>query len=501
MRFAVFLALGAGCAAAVPAHDVLSQTSLLKGKRKMNLLQEVPGLVPLPSAAKVAGLDTNNIQGDILVGMKKKQERFIFWTINDPARFKSTLRAFIVPQITSVQQLLSTTTQPLVALNVAFSQTGLQALNITDNLSDAAFSRGQFADANALGDPDPTKNGTAWVDAFRGTNIHGVFLLASDNATLLDAQEVVVNSSMGSAISVVYTLQGSIRPGPQAGHEAFGYLDGVSQPHVDGFGTAFPGQQTIDPGVILVGEQGDSLSAKRPAWTTDGSFLAFRQLKQLVPEWNKFIASSAPGVPGLTHAQSVALHGARLVGRWKSGAPVDLSPLVDNATLGADPTLNNNFDYTHQGFDLSSDQSHCPFASHVRKTRPRADLDAAPNSIIRAGIPYGPEVTDDELTSATSTLDRGLAFVSYQSQIAKGFRFIQASWANNEKFSFGKNDTTPGFDAVIGANRGGQRFMSGYDINDASKDLSLLTDFVVSKGGEYFFSPSISALRDFITAP
>ena len=59
---------------------------------------------------------------------------------------------------------------------------------------------------------------------------------------------------------------------------AFGYLDGVAQPHIDGFGQAFPGQLTIDPGVILVGETGDTASSRRPSWAKDGSFMAFRQL-------------------------------------------------------------------------------------------------------------------------------------------------------------------------------------------------------------------------------
>lgn len=157
--------------------------------------------------------------------------------------------------------------------------------------------------------------------------------------------------------------------------------------------------------MIIIGEKGDAIRGKRPTWTKDSSFLVFRQLwvalivslvsaftlsrrEQLVPEWNKFIATVAPDVPGLTRAQSVALLGARMIGRWKSvriilpcrtndllmylqGAPVDLSPRVDNATLGADPTANNAFDYKHgDAFDFASDQSHCPFAAHIRYSRP-----------------------------------------------------------------------------------------------------------------------------------
>nr|WAW38277.1 DyP-type peroxidase [Auricularia auricula-judae] len=437
---------------------------LLNTKRRVNMLQNIPGQVPLPLASAVVSLNITNIQGDILVGMKKKQELFYFFSINNASSFRQKLHANVAPQITSAQQLLSTSTQPVVALNIAFSQTGLRTLGVTDNIADPSFGRGQFAEANSLGDPD---QGAGWLQPFQGTAIHGVFLMASDNQTLLDAQVAVLETRMGTD---------------------------MTRPHIDGFGQAFPGQLTVNPGVILCGETGDSLASRRPAWMKDGSFMAFRQLQQKVPEWNRFIASNAPNVSGLTRAQSVTLMGARLMGRWKSGAPVDLSPLFDNATLGADPKLNNNFDYTHAGSNIDSDQTRCPFGAHVRKTRPRADLSAPDNSIMRAGIPYGPEVTDDELTAATSTLDRGLAFVSYQSQIAKGFRFIQTAWANGQNFPFGKSEQ-PGFDPVVGANRGRARLMSGYNVSNTAQELSLQTDFVISKGGEYFFVPSISALR------
>ena len=59
-------------------------------------------------------------------------------------------------------------------------------------------------------------------------------------------------------------------------------MDGIAQPAVKGFTTDVrPGQPLIDPGLFLLGEDGDSSS--RPAWAKDGSLMAFRQLQQLVP--------------------------------------------------------------------------------------------------------------------------------------------------------------------------------------------------------------------------
>lgn len=104
--------------------------------------------------------------------------------------------------------------------------------------------------------------------------------------------------------------------------QVFGYLDGIGQPAIAGFNVdPVPGQLVVNPGVILVGEQGDTAIASRPSWAKDGSFLVFRQLKQLVPEWNNFLTAKAPSVAGMTQTQSAELLGARIVGRWKSVSP------------------------------------------------------------------------------------------------------------------------------------------------------------------------------------
>ena len=47
--------------------------------------------------------------------------------------------------------------------------------------------------------------------------------------------------------------------------------------------------------------------------------------------------------------------------------------------------------------------------------------------IMRSGIPFGPEVTDEERASHKTEFVRGLAFVCYQSNLTTGFQFIQNS--------------------------------------------------------------------------
>ena len=73
------------------------------------------------------------------------------------------------------------------------------------------------------------------------------------------------------------------------------------------------GQDTISQGVILLGRNGDPVKS-RPPWAKDGSFLVFRYLSQLVPEFDAFKKETATQL-----SLDEETLGARLMGRWKSG--------------------------------------------------------------------------------------------------------------------------------------------------------------------------------------
>jgi Dyp-type peroxidase family len=198
-------------------------------------------------------------------------------------------------------------------------------------------------------------------------------------------------------------------------------LDGVSNPAVAGISEDLSTQGPVKPGVILLGRDGDAQQAERPGWAKDGSFLAFRFLQQLVPEFDRFLELNAPRVndPAVNTAE---LLGARFTGRWKSGAPIQVTHLQDDPELAADRTRNNVFTFD-QG-----NQEKCPFAAHVRKMNPRGDIpiDAInQHKVMRRGIQYGPEVDDQERKEHKTEKDRGLLFVSYQSNLGNGFRFLQ----------------------------------------------------------------------------
>ncbi|KAF8596549.1 Dyp-type peroxidase [Ceratobasidium sp. AG-I] len=473
---------------------------------------------PLPPTAPDASVvDVENVQGDIIFGLPKKKEEFVFFVITDVAKFKAALKHLkvsttgdVIRALKAIKEVKGEEPEKLITLpllNISFSQTGLTALGIKDSIGDPAFAAGQLADAQLLGDEgqvdDEGKFDPSWETAFKG-QIHGVLLFTGESWKTANGIAKETLKAFGKSIRVVYTLKGSVRPGAEKGHEHFGWEDGISNPAVKGIVTQLPGQRVIRPGVVLLGKEGDPV-ASRPSWAVEGSFLAFRQLEQLVPEFHKFLTDNPIDLPGLPREKGSELLGARLVGRWKSGAPIQLAPLEDDPVLAKDPQRNNDFVYPQDTGDAG--QVACPYAAHIRKTNPRNDLDFVPVdptkpgpveglSIPRSGIPYGPEVTFEENEESLTEHERGLAFVSYQSALNdgtadKGFRFIQRSWANSPTFPPRKS-VTPGFDPIVGQKNGEPRETLG---SAAGSQLTMPRDFVVSRGGEYFFSPSIKALK------
>ncbi|KAF6747547.1 peroxidase TAP [Ephemerocybe angulata] len=408
---------------------------------------------PLPPTPAPA-LDLKNIQGDILSGLPKKTETFYFFEITDVTGFRTNLRDF-VPVVKTVAQTLKDReaidkhkkesghgghkppTIPLVGVNIAFSHLGFAKLGIDDTkLVDTAFLSGQRQDARTLGDKG-TLDGDKFVpdwDAPFKQDIHGVFVVAGDSHVTVDRKVQLIEQRFKvgtptASISKIVSIVGDVRPGDQDGHEHFGYLDGVSNPAIIGFDTnPPPGPAPVRPGVLLLGQDGDENKDGRDPWMADGSFLVFRQLFQNVPEFDEFVNTNRLQLPGLSPKEGADLFGARLVGRWKSGAPIDLTPFFDDPELADDPLRNNNFHFTAE----RDFQKLCPFAAHIRKTLPRADLEDLGFSIenrriARRGIQFGPELTRAEKQQKKTLLGRGLLFVSYQSSIVNGFQFIQQS--------------------------------------------------------------------------
>lgn len=478
-------------------------------------------------------LDLNEIQGDLLVGMQKHAELFVFFKITDATRFKAVVREYVVDLLThgrTVQERERMVEargrgggsigghMPWLGMNLGFTKDGFtQLLGASRPRMDPAFDRGadDARTITLLDDPPRSQ----WVSSFRSDRTDGVFLVAGPDESCVTSHGNLLRGRLGASIKTVHAEIGTVRPGKERGHEHFGFLDGVSQPGIRGLtrpaqpvyhpNQGLPGQDLVWPGEFVFGYPGQNpkdlgTPGEPPEmaapWMKNGSFMVFRRLEQKVPEFRKFVAEQAARL-----GMDRELLAARMVGRWKSGAPLELAPLRDNPALGADDNRNNDFAYGDDKY-----QRKCPYAAHIRKAYPRDDAgslaDAQRHRIIRAGIPFGPEVEPGETVTKHS---RGLMFVCYQTSIERQFEYIQRQYADNPDFVSGKTRpdggaVKPGWDPIIGeASGGGPRTMDepypNYPAGYRRTTLEIPKEFVVLTAAAYFFMPSITALRTVLT--
>ena len=137
-----------------------------------------------------------------------------------------------------------------------------------------------------------------------------------------------------------------------------------------------------------------------------------------------------------------ALLGAKMVGRWQSGAPLALAPDKDDPELGADDARNNAFLY---GDDLRGFK--CPAGAHARRANPRdafdgeGGVDVRLHRMIRRGTSYGPPLPDGVLEDDGEA--RGIIFVFAGSHLKRQFEFVKTQWLNDGIFIGAPQEADP----------------------------------------------------------
>ncbi|KAG8687908.1 hypothetical protein FRC11_006397 [Ceratobasidium sp. 423] len=425
------------------------------------------GLVPLITAEERPGVPRlSDVQGDIIYGFPKTCEWFVFFRITNAASFRAGLSN---PDFkpTSSQDVKNNLLKiggakkeaklsgggvqrvKLHQYQIAFSKTGLLVLGEQGDIGDVRFDqRCMRDDHDFLGDqrtwdsPFDKKDYNEKDGSARNVEspyaLHGVFVIAGGDDNECSEIAGSLESIFSGAVEIRNDdrVKGRVRPDRHLEH--FGFRDGISQPAIRGLEHPLPGQIQVDPGVIITGYKGDPVGSKRPDWAKDGAILVFRKLQQDVVAWDNYmldhgqdykdVPGGKAGVnPPLSQGEGAKLLAARL------GAPIAVkeTSLKDDPKVGGDPKRNNNFDYSVHDVPGVSAQTpsdyYCPFTAHVRKTAPR-NLDPyvarqylESGSIIRAGITYGPEVTQKERDEKKDLENRGLLFVCYASHLDSGF--------------------------------------------------------------------------------
>ncbi len=330
--------------------------------------------------------------------------------------------------------------------------------------------------------------------------------------------------------AILETIDGRLQP---VAKEHFNFADGIGDPifegqlcpkdiqqrvvgngKVDGQGTWSP----LATGEFLLGypdEAQEIPGAAMPlAFSRNGTFMAYRKLHENVFAFRSFIEKTAVafggvfGIPNPQDAQDTLM--AKISGRWQNGVPVSLAP--DIASLNAfmqrvpPPTSASTVaqrlaweraiaDFTY-GADRSG--SKCPVTAHMRRVNTRDSLAPTPGDgsvlnnrrrILRRGLPYGaaPEgLTDDHG-------NHGIVMLAICSSLFRQFEFVQQQWINYGLDFNAGNDTCP----LVGNHGGNAKFVIPAEESSGHAPFIVegLPQFVETRGGDYFFIPSVTALR------
>ena len=374
-------------------------------------------------------------------------------------------------------------------LSVGISYAGLQALGLSDEILHSfpeSFREGMAARARQLGDVglnDP-KN---WDAAYGKGEVHvGVQAFSDSEEDRRRILSIAREQIEGLSVTVLAMQDFGAQPGDR---NSLGYKDGIDQPAVEGSGVEpFPGQgQPIKAGEFILGYPGESgfpLPMPQPdILGRNGTYVGFRKYQTRVGAFNRFLQAH-----GSTEAERELL-AAKLVGRWRSGAPLVLAPEVDDASLGADPHRNNDFDYAN---DMRGRKT--PIGCHIRRMNPRDTkltrlTDVKLHRLIRRGTTYGRPYDPNALSEAEDEVPRGAIFLFISAKAMATMEFLQQEWINDGNF-VGLGDER---DPIIGLQEEGATFTVPKD--PVRRLVRGIETFNVLRGGEYFFMPSISALK------
>lgn len=199
-------------------------------------------------------LAIDQIQGNVLPGFNKDFQQLLFLQIVDVPDFKHWLGEFI-PHTTTMRQVLDFRCQlkkfrptelekqlRATWLNIAFSHSALDLLGALKDgdFDDDAFKQGLWRRSRDLGDPTNVNSEGYqgnWHVGGEKKDAHLVAIIACDDPTDLSTEVDRVKKTItapGSGAQLIFEQPGAVLPGPLAGHEHFGFRDGVSQPGIRG---------------------------------------------------------------------------------------------------------------------------------------------------------------------------------------------------------------------------------------------------------------------------
>ncbi|MEY2490598.1 MAG: hypothetical protein QOC70_2540 [Verrucomicrobiota bacterium] len=437
---------------------------------------------------------------------------------------------------------------PSTALQVAFTAKGLRALEVPSAVIESfspEFLTGMAEPnrARRLGDIGPNAP-CEWEWGY-GACMPDLLVMFFADRRRLDA---FIQSSKGNSWSEAFEELRWQGTADLDGVEPFGFVDGISQPHIDWdrqrdvTGPQIDYSNVVALGEFLLGYPNEyNKYTDRPLVDPDpvsrsllnaedapgkkdvgrnGTYLVLRQLRQDVRGLWRFVNRQTGGNPG--EAEKLA---AEFVGRTRMGSPLVPGQAQPIPGVGPDPD-----EICLNQFTFAKDPkgARCPFGAHIFRANPRnADLPGRPTGfqklitmlgfgpkgfrddlmspvrfhrILRRGREYGPELLPEDALEPAPPDDpeRGLQFLCLNANILRQFEFLQNAWVNTSKFSGLTEETDP----LLGNRQPVPGCPVTTDFTSPRDDgiphrVSGLPQFVTLRGGAYFFLPSLRALRYF----
>jgi Dyp-type peroxidase family len=448
-------------------------------------------------------LDVADVQGLVVRGFGRLPHAvFLVCAVRDPAG----ARAFLGDRVRDVTNGVG---HGEWALNVAVTAPGLVALGLPDDVVEGGFAA-PFVEGTTtehrrrlLGDVGPA-DPRRW--AWGGPDsppVHLLLLVFAETAEILARRHDELLAAADGALDVVAHL----RTDRLGDTEHFGFVDGISQPRLAGLPGGDAGGRAVATGEFVLGyPNGYDQLAPRPLLDPEtdpdrilprdpggsaaadlgcnGSYLVLRQLRQDVEAFESFLCERTRGADGRDDPQAKERLAAKIVGRWRSGAPLVLAADADAPELA------------YADFGYHAEDPHglaCPLGAHVRRANPRDALPPQPGSersmrltdhhrLLRRARNY--TVEQDGVT------ERGLYFMCLVGDLSRQYEFVQHSWINDPVFD-GLHDDADPLVAPRGA-RGASFVEQALPVRRRHRDLP---EFVRVRGGAYFFLPGVSALR------
>jgi Dyp-type peroxidase family len=288
-------------------------------------------------------------------------------------------------------------------------------------------------------DPPPVRMAGDWNRQFTSPDVHLTIHLHCMTDKTLEETTVAIREAAVKGLKELRPVAGAdpAITGKALGSNRlhFGFVDGISQPAVKwDDDSASAGQ--IDFRHFVLGYMSPELQSSPGSgpWADlvrDGSYGAFQWIYQDVAAFETFLSANAAKLAAtLPSTDPRELLAAKMMGRWRDGTPMALSPDHQDASRQSA----TDFGYMDDKLGLR-----CPLTAHVRianrRDQPLTDV-VEPNfpaggpHLLRRGMAYGPELrgeTDDGV-------DRGLVGMFLCANLRNQF-FIVMNWINKTDFS------------------------------------------------------------------